>query len=146
MRDKIKNAPTETLIQFLAVHQALKINKEMAIQVMLELDKRRVNGEILDLSQIDRLSDLLKSVGSGKIIKIIQTQINNIQNTLNEKNITTIKISPDLLFVGKINEETKTEILNIVGVLEILDDKEIINDTSGSRLPEIGQIFRGFER
>ena len=95
VRDKIKNAPTETLIQFLAVHQALKINKEMAIQVMLELDKRRVNGEILDLSQIDRLSDLLKFVGSGKIIKIIQTQINNIQNTLNEKNITTIKISPD---------------------------------------------------
>jgi len=141
MIDKIKNASTEALIQFLAVHQVLKINKEMAIQIMLELDNRRANGEVLDLVQIDRLSTLLKSVGSGSIIKTIPSQIDNIQKTLT---ITTIKISQDLLFAGKISEEAKKEILNITGVLEILEDKEIINDTVSSRVPEIGEIFRGF--
>lgn len=146
MLDKIKEASTESLIQFLAVHQALKINKEMTIQIMLELDKRRENGEVLDLDRIDLLSNLIKSVGSGFIIKVIPSQIYNVQKTLTEKNITTIKISLEQLFVGKITEETKTEILDVVGVLEISEDKDLINATFSSRIPEVGEIFRGFSR
>lgn len=146
MLDKIKEASTESLIQFLAVHQALKINKEMTIQIMLELDKRRENGEVLDLDRIDLLSNLIKSVGSGFIIKVIPSQIYNIQKTLTEKNITTIKISLEQLFVGKITEETKTEILDVVGVLEISEDKDLINATFSSRIPEVWEIFRGFSR
>lgn len=146
MLDKIKEASTESLIQFLAVHQALKINKEMTIQIMLELDKRRENGEVLDLDRIDLLSNLIKSVGSGFIIKVIPSQIYNVQKTLTEKNITTIKISLEQLFVGKITEETKTEILDVVGVLEISEDKDLINATFSSRIHEVGEIFRGFSR
>ena len=41
----IKEAPNEALVSYVSIYYTMKINKDLAIKWMMELDKRRAEGQ-----------------------------------------------------------------------------------------------------
>lgn len=106
--DFIKKSPSESLIIFIANYRFSRFNKELSLKCMEELSLRRSLGDNLNFEDlIDETVTLLKSIGSGFVVKISD----NI--TLEEALLNIKKITPALIFnkdkrlihVGKIEKE-----------------------------------------
>ena len=67
----ISEVPSESLITYISNYQVTKINKEQSKNCMIELLRRRSEGENLDFEKLisDKVN-LLKSIGKGYIVKI----------------------------------------------------------------------------
>jgi len=136
----METIPIQSLIAIIATYRVFKINKELAIKAMEELDRRGQDGQITPLDRIDDLCDLLKSVGNGYVIKTADNeQIPDVISSLNEIGILGIKVSESTIFIGKIDQEKLSDIKNIVGVLDIQSDKETIENASSSKIPPFWQ-------
>jgi len=134
----IETIPTNSLISIIATYRTFKLNKDLAIKAMQELDKRMENDNTISLEQISSLSSLLKSVGKGYVIKSASDdQIPDIINELKELNVLGIKVAEDTIFIGNIEETKFPDIKRIIGVLEIVSDKETIENASSSKIPPV---------
>jgi hypothetical protein len=49
--EDLKKAPTESLINYITTYRLIKINRELAIMCMKELDERRQNGEEINYEE-----------------------------------------------------------------------------------------------
>jgi hypothetical protein len=135
---QIKDIPTKSLIAIIASYRTFKINKDLAIKGMEELDKRKLDGYDIDLSEIDQITQLLKSVGKGFVIKTIsENQIPDIIQDLNLLGITGIKVSEDTIFIGQIDQNKFSDISKITGIVAIEQDKETIENVINSKIPPV---------
>jgi len=128
----------DSLVSIIATYRAFKINKDLAIKAMQELDRRRENGDVVPTEEISDLSSLLKSVGSGYVIKSASNdQIPDIIKELKELSVVGIKVADYTIFIGKIDETKFVNIKRIIGVLDIVSDKETIENASNSKIPPL---------
>lgn len=139
LKERIKSADTKALIQFVAIYRALKMNKEMAILCMEELDRRCQSGEDIDLNQGDDVANVLRNVGKGFVARVATSdQVKNVLSDLKDLNIPAIKVSNNLIHLGIITTEQKQQITNIVGVLEIEQDRNVLENVACSKVSEVG--------
>lgn len=129
INSEIEKATTEALISYVSIYKSLKINKEIAKLCMIELDKRQRNGEVTDLDQVDKISNLLSEIGNGFAVRVAtKEQIQEVINELNKINISSVKVGNNLIYIGKVSETQKQNIQNISGVLEVISDKSSLDN------------------
>ena len=139
----IKNAKTEALISYVATFRALRINKQNAIRCMLELDRRRQNGDDVAYEElIDSQAAIYKSVGKGFVVRIQSTA--NIEEVL--KSITELQIPAmiyekerGLIHIGKASTEVQTQISQLPGVQKIETDKSVLKNASSTKIFDVGE-------
>jgi hypothetical protein len=145
LKERIRSAETNALIQYVAIYRAMKLNKEMAILCMEELDRRRQNGEDIDLKSGDDVANILRSVGKGFVARIATSdQVQDVLKELKEKKIPAAKISNNLIHLGIINQEQKKQVTDIVGVLEIEQDGNILENVVCPKVSEVWKNSKGF--
>jgi hypothetical protein len=115
---KYKDATNDSLINCIALYQALHVGKSIATEAMIELYSRNLKIEFLE-NEILRRVKIFKSVGNGYIIETLNKDLvllklrelgadglilsdNKIQTTdLNENIINMIKSLPNILSIEK---------------------------------------------
>jgi hypothetical protein len=125
---------TSELISYVAAYRVFKTNKSLAIDCMVELDKRRQCGYLTDYeTEIENQAAILSSIGKGSVVKVYdESQIGRIIKEIRDLGINCMIFNQDqrLIHVGILDTVSKNKIETIVGVEEILSDKKAINATS----------------
>lgn len=117
--------PVKLLITIIAIYRVFKLNKELAVKAMAELDKRSPSGYA---KEIEELSNLLRSVGKGYVVKCNPELIVSVKEKLTELKIINEKISENTIYVGILNQEQINKIQEIVGI-ELKKDVEDVENS-----------------
>jgi len=119
------------LIAYIAAYRVFKTNKNLAINCMEELDKRRQSGYIVDYeTEIENQAAILSSIGKGYIVKLYNSsQSDKIIQQIRDLGFSCMIFDQDqgLIHIGILDENSRAKIANLTGVQEILNDRKIIN-------------------
>ena len=131
---KIQSASTDALISYVAAYRSIGINKNHSTLCMIELDKRRQDGDTTQYEkEIDNQVSIIRSIGKGSIVQVMEGS--SVDNVINEiKKITPCMIfnkDAGLIHVGIIDPGTDLDIRNIPGVKEITPDKSFLSKVIG---------------
>lgn len=141
----IKNAKTAALVSYVATFRALRINKQNAIKCMLELDRRRQDGDDTPYEElIDSEATIIKSVGKGIIVRVDPIDINNILIQMHSLKIDAVIYNKDrgLIHIGKASQEIQAQIISIPGVQKIESDKSVLKNAPSSKILDVGKDSR----
>jgi hypothetical protein len=141
LEDQIKQASTDALLKYMAVYRALKINKDMAIKIMEELDRRQQNGEVIDLKDADDVVNIFRTVGKGHVAKVASVdQMPDVLAELKAKGIPAVKVDSNLIHLGTISQDRIKEVLEVTGVLDVDQDRKVVEDVvARSKVSTVGK-------
>lgn len=135
IENKIENALTSELISYIAGYQALGINKETSILCMVELDKRRQNGDSTNYEEeIKNQSEIMKSIGTGiAVVAMNGVQLDSLCKMIRDLNCYCMVMNRDsgILHIGKADQILQEKISQLPGVKEVLPDKKVLQNVIG---------------
>lgn len=126
------------LISYIVAYRLFKINKDKAIQSMIEINKRKELGDKFNFEEeINIRENILSSIGNGFVVKIIDgINIDSILFEIRKLNIKSMILDKNKRFIhigiASINDQ---EIISkLIGVKEIIPDKKVLENVISSKL------------
>lgn len=133
-----KDLPIESLINYISVYRVFKINKKIATQCMIELDSRKEMNYDQYESLISNFSSVLKNIGKGYVVKYHSDYSSNeIIKVLKELKLNAFLISKSLYYIhiGSPSETELEKIKSIPGILDIIQDKKVLENVISTKIP-----------
>ena len=136
--DKIKTAPEESLINYVAIYRSLKLNRDIAMKCMIELDERRASGYDDDYETlIDQKTKLFSSIGKGFAARVnIKSEIDLTILELKKFGIDALVLNKDqcLIHIGNPPENIREQIKNLHSIHSIEKDSKVLASVIGTKV------------
>ena len=134
--EKLKTALTSELISYVASYRTFGINKKGSILCMIELDKRRQDGDNINYEEeIDLQVSIFKSIGKGFVVKTFDgVPIDDLVSNIRDLGIPCMIFNREsgLIHIGIANQIQQTKLSKLPGVKEILPDKKVLEHVTGT--------------
>jgi hypothetical protein len=146
-KERVDKALSSELISYIASYRSLGLNKAQAILCMVELDKRRQNGDTIQYEvEIDNQTQIISSIGKGFVVQTFDgAPLDTIIKSIRDYGIPCMVYNRELglAHIGIASQEDQLKISNIPGIKEIIRDRKVLHNALSSKISDDKQDFGG---